>query len=36
MEATLALIGCKFLDKVEKESIIKIFGIMDESGDGKL
>ena len=35
-QATLALIGCKFLDPLEKQIVQDIFNIMDESGDGKL
>lgn len=33
-EATLAIIGCKLLDPLQKEAIQKLFKIMDESGDG--
>jgi len=35
-EATLAIIGCKLLQKDEKEAIVKLFKVMDESGDGKI
>ena len=36
LEATLALIGCKFLSEDEREAIQIIFSIMDDSGDGLL